>query len=170
MEQKCMKNGYWRNHLTNLFPWRCLVQFGFSGRRCWCRVWSARYLSGIHTCERRRKKQDWIDEKISFNAGSTNPAESPGAHLAHRSGPHWVQTDGPLYPYLAQSFGAGCPSSGTYNFEQDCSLQLSPTLKEVTAGHQVHSRSGLHIPKSTISALLLNRNSEKNWLADLFFT
>lgn len=125
-----------------------LLQVGFLGRRCWNRVWGARYLSGMHTCE--RKEEASLGKRKSqfpcrFNSlgqpqrgpwskyyPSEWPALSPNCWACLTSLPYSV-------------FGYGLLQEWCVSWRGLC-LQLSPTLEEVTAKHQMLSRSGWYIP------------------------
>lgn len=161
-----MKNGYYylRSHLISLLPWRCSVHCSaITGSQEGDAEFGVLDIyQGSIPMKGRRRKQDGTDEKVNFNAGSI-PFGST-LHILMSTyclseqptlGPnYWVFTSLPssvIGHRLLQLW---------YAFEQGCSLQLSPTLKEVTAWHQVLPGSGLNTSMSIISAILLNRSSE----------
>lgn len=136
-----------------------LSQVGFLGRRN--RIWNARYLSGMHTCE--RKEEASLGKRKSSNAGSAKSGSTPKRTLELIL-PIRVTFIKPRLlglPYLLASLCLwhGLLQEWCVSWPGLC-LQLSPTLEEVTAKHQVLSRSGWHIPMSSKGAVLLKRSSK----------
>lgn len=149
MEQKFVKNGqcYLENHLISLMPQRCSVQFsGYFLRKeklrqnLQCYI----FIRGSKLVKARWRKKIRSDEKINFNAGSTKSWSTLQGTLEHtlqiRVAHIGSKLLGLYIPFLLIHQVQAVPAMVCL-----WTLQVSPSLKEVTAGHQVLCRSGWHI-------------------------
>lgn len=108
-------------------------------------LWETKYLFGINTCKRKRKKTGRTGEKkLIYDADLTKlwPGGGGGdswVSTAHQSSPLWAETSeplhptGPLHPCRTQSVGTCCPWEEN-ELRQGSSQQLRLTLSGLWAG------------------------------------
>lgn len=84
-------------------------------RRCWDKVWGARSLPGINTCERKQAEAGWGPERSWTATQARQPLPTQWelwGRTAHQF-PTWSRNGWAFTPHLAQSPDVGCIQKGT---------------------------------------------------------